>query len=288
MTRRPILLDILVVGLLVGAGACGPAPKKSSDTTHSSSDTTPTAGGTSLDTTVNLAGTSWRLVKFQGGDGLTLTPDDKAKYTIAFGTDGRLNARIDCNRGNGTWKSSGPPQLEFGPLVLTRAMCPPGSLHDRVVKHWPYVRSYVIRDGHLFLSLMADGGIYEFETAGQEERATTAPLENTYWKLTHLGESPVTVPSRQPEPHLVLTTTRRVTGLGMCNRFSGTYKLNGARMSFGPLAATLMACAEGMETERDFLDTLSRVKEWRITGQRLQLLDAAGKVVARLEARHMG
>jgi para-nitrobenzyl esterase len=26
-----------------------------------------------------------------------------------------------------------------------------------------YVRSYVIRNGHLFLSLMADGGIYEFE-----------------------------------------------------------------------------------------------------------------------------
>jgi len=32
-----------------------------------------------------------------------------------------------------------------------------------MVKQWPYVRSYVIQDGHLFLSLMADGGIYEFE-----------------------------------------------------------------------------------------------------------------------------
>jgi len=40
--------------------------------------------------------------------------------------------------------------------------CPPGSLHDRIVKHWPYIRSYVLKDGHLHLSLMADGGIYEF------------------------------------------------------------------------------------------------------------------------------
>jgi para-nitrobenzyl esterase len=56
-------------------------------------------------------------------------------------------------------------QIEFGPLALTRAMCPPGSLHDQWVKQWPYIRSYVVKDGHLFLSLMADGGIYEFEPA---------------------------------------------------------------------------------------------------------------------------
>jgi para-nitrobenzyl esterase len=32
-----------------------------------------------------------------------------------------------------------------------------------MVKDWALVRSYVFKDGHLFLSLMADGGIYEFE-----------------------------------------------------------------------------------------------------------------------------
>ena len=31
------------------------------------------------------------------------------------------------------------------------------------VKQWPYIRSYVMKDGHLFLSLMAYVGIYEFE-----------------------------------------------------------------------------------------------------------------------------
>ena len=111
----------------------------------------------------SLAGISWQLVKFQGSDDRTLTPDDKTKYTIEFNNDGGLNARIDCNRGRGTWKSSGPSQLQLGPLALTRAMCPPGSLHDLIVKHWSFIRSYVIKDGHLFLSLMADGGIYEFE-----------------------------------------------------------------------------------------------------------------------------
>ena len=58
-------------------------------------------------------------------------------------------------------------------MALTRAMCPPGSLHDQIVKQWPHLRSYVMRDGHLFLSLMADGVIYEFEpmTSDQSMRA---------------------------------------------------------------------------------------------------------------------
>ena len=47
----------------------------------------------------NLSGTSWQLVKFQGSDDKTLTPDDRSKYTIVFGADGTLSARIDCNRG---------------------------------------------------------------------------------------------------------------------------------------------------------------------------------------------
>jgi para-nitrobenzyl esterase len=92
-----------------------------------------------------------------------LTPEDKSKYTMAFDSEGRVSVRIDCNRGASSWKSAGPPQLEFGPLALTRAMCPPAPLNERLAKDWQYVRSYVMKDGHLFLSLMADGGIYEFE-----------------------------------------------------------------------------------------------------------------------------
>jgi para-nitrobenzyl esterase len=112
-----------------------------------------------------LDSTSWQLVKFQGGDDTLLRPDDKSKYTLTFGADGRLSARIDCNRGSGAWKSAGKGQLEFGPMAVTRAMCPPGSLHDQILKQLPHVRSYLIKDGHLFLALMADGGIYEFEPA---------------------------------------------------------------------------------------------------------------------------
>jgi para-nitrobenzyl esterase len=113
----------------------------------------------------SLAGTAWRLVKFQGGDETILRPADRAKYTLELGVDGAVSARIDCNRGHGTWTSPAPSQLTLGPLALTRAQCPPGSLHDRLVRDWSLVRSYMIQDGHLFLSLFADAGIYELEPA---------------------------------------------------------------------------------------------------------------------------
>ncbi|HEX5576046.1 MAG TPA: META domain-containing protein [Gemmatimonadales bacterium] len=169
MTRRPLFPNILVIGLIIVTAHCKPATKKASDLNSSTQDTS-RAADTTQPAVSGLAGTSWRLVKFQSSDETTLRPDDKLKYTLAFEPDGRLIARVDCNRGRGTWKSSGPPQLELGPLALTRMMCPPGSLHDRIVKQLPYVRSYVLKDGHLFLSLMADGGIFEFEPTKNEQR----------------------------------------------------------------------------------------------------------------------
>lgn len=135
---------VAVMALLLSAcGAFGNTPGPSSMTT--------------------LEGTSWQLVKFEGGDGAVLTPEAKDKYTIQFAENGRFSMRVACNRGVGAWQSSGPNQLEFSRLALTRAMCPADSLHDRIMKDWQFVRSYVLKDGRLFLALMADGGIYELE-----------------------------------------------------------------------------------------------------------------------------
>jgi len=262
MTRRALARAFAAPGLLLGVLHCSPSTGPA-----------------------NLGGTSWRLVEFQGGDETVLKPDDPSKYTIAFQPDGRLSTRFDCNRGRGSWKSAGPPQLEFGPLALTRAMCPPGSLHDHLVKQWPYVRSYVIRDNHLFLSLMADGGIYEFEPMSTE---TTVELENTYWKLTHLGESPISREFQVKEPHLIFNTgTNRANGTGGCNQVSGSYEVDGSRLTLGPMIGTMMACEKGMETELGFTDALGKVSGWKIAGRELELTDAEGMVLARFEGLHM-
>ena len=97
-----------------------------------------------------LIGTSWKLAKIAYGDDTVRQPDDAMKYTLTFLDEEHVAARIDCNRGNGTWKSTAPGKLEFGRMATTRAMCPPGSLYDLVMRDLPNFRSYILKDGKLF------------------------------------------------------------------------------------------------------------------------------------------
>jgi heat shock protein HslJ len=46
-----------------------------------------------------------------------------------------------------------------------------------------------------------------------------------------------------------------------------------------------MACLQGMDTEKAFLNALGQASAWKISGQNLELFDSAGKAVARFEAR---
>ena len=117
-----------------------------------------------------LNGTSWQLVKFQGPDERTLAPDDKSKYTITFGSNGRVTARVDCNRANSTWRATATGELQFGSWSRTSARCGPKSLHDQIVTEGAAVHNFSIKDGHLFLSGMAAGGYYELEPIPASKR----------------------------------------------------------------------------------------------------------------------
>ena len=112
-------------------------------------------------------------------------------------------------------------------------------------------------------------------------------LENTYWKLTRLGDASVTGASQQQEPHFILDSeSHRVSGSGGCNRLMGSYELNGDQLKFGQMAGSMMACAEGMDTETAFLQALGHVNAWKIIGSQLELLDNKGRLVARFEPSH--
>lgn len=130
---------------------------------EASEDNARDAAASHASSSETLTGTAWRLVQIMSMDDQIFIPDERNKYTLAFEDNGRLIVRADCNRGQSTWSFKPPSQLEFGQLATTRALCPPGSLHDRFISDLNYVRSYVFKDGHLFLATLADGAILEFE-----------------------------------------------------------------------------------------------------------------------------
>lgn len=117
-----------------------------------------------------LSGTAWRLVEIQSMDDTvgTVRPEDPSMYFMRLNNDGTVAMRLNCNRASGTWSAEAGSEptsgrFVFGPLASTQAVCPLPSLDERVSVQAGFVRSYLLRDGRLYLSLMADGGIYVWE-----------------------------------------------------------------------------------------------------------------------------
>jgi heat shock protein HslJ len=65
----------------------------------------------------------------------------------------------------------------------------------------------------------------------------------------------------------------RAFGRAACNRFSGGYELTGEGVSFGPMAATKMACAPSlMDLEARIFEALSQVRRFDFDGRGALLL----------------
>lgn len=81
---------------------------------------------------------------------------------------------------------------------------------------------------------------------------------------------------------LEIAADGKVTGNGGCNGFGGKADITGDKISFGPLAATQMACPPAtMEQETKLLGALKDARRWLIDDQRgkLILFDAANKEI---------
>lgn len=120
------------------------------------------AEGTSL-ALEDLSGTAWRLVEIQSMDDSVARPGEGHPHTLVFGIDGSVSARADCNQATGALAVFNPPSIEFDEFAVTGALCGPGSLGERYLRELGWVRSYVYREGRLYLATMADGSILAFD-----------------------------------------------------------------------------------------------------------------------------
>jgi heat shock protein HslJ len=118
---------------------------------------------------VELQGPTWTLVEIASMDDSETSPQEGGVYTLAFQDDGSVQVQADCNRGRGSFQSEGPGQIQFGPIAVTRMLCPGDSIDGKFLQNLEYVRSYVYRDGHLFLATMMDGPILEFAPQTEAE-----------------------------------------------------------------------------------------------------------------------
>jgi len=117
-----------------------------------------------------------------------------------------------------------------------------------------------------------------------EGGAVLHQLEATRWVPTIIGSTALILPPQQHEPFIQLQG-QRLIGYGGCNQLSGGYERELNALKFTQIAATRMACQQGSDIERSLLQVLESTASWRIVGDKLELLDGTGTVLAGFVAR---
>jgi heat shock protein HslJ len=109
--------------------------------------------------------------------------------------------------------------------------------------------------------------------AGGSERKAGAPeaIVGPVWVAEDIAGAPVSGDARIT---LQLGADGRVSGRGGCNGYGGSYTLAGDALTFGPLAATKMACAPAlMDQEQRYFDTLAKVTHYAVADDGALLLE---------------
>jgi len=111
-------------------------------------------------------------------------------------------------------------------------------------------------------------------------------LTSGEWSLVALAGQAAPLGAGDRPATIVFTPgTNRVAGFSGCNRAAGSYELDGARLTFGPLIMTRMACDKGMELEQRYAAMMDSTRSYRLTADTLELMDSASTVLARFERR---
>lgn len=112
-----------------------------------------------------LTDTVWAWQGTQMKDGSRVAPDAPQRYTLTFLPGGRANMRADCNRGSAGYLLDGS-RLSFGPVALTKMLCPPGSRDAEFLRGLGAVAAQAWSGNELTLTL-GDGAVMRFTTTRQ-------------------------------------------------------------------------------------------------------------------------
>jgi heat shock protein HslJ len=161
--------------------------------------TAPEASAMNDDMASALIGPTWQWIETVYGDSSIEVAADPSRYLLFFDETGRVSVQLDCNGGGAEYIADGSSLL-FGAIASTLMACPEGSQATTFAKDLAEVYSFVIEDGHLYLSLKLDSGIMEFapmEAAGEEATAE-ATAEATEEATAEATEEPTEEVTAEP------------------------------------------------------------------------------------------
>jgi heat shock protein HslJ len=94
-------------------------------------------------------------------------------------------------------------------------------------------------------------------------------LPGTSWIVTSINR----VPAADPKPTIQFGDDGSVSGNTTCNQYSGTYTVDDDKITFSPLASTMMACTDPALSAQEaiFVETVQGATFWAIDDGNLSL-----------------
>lgn len=102
-------------------------------------------------------------------------------------------------------------------------------------------------------------------------------LTGNNWVLSSLMGGGLDMFSGGGLPSLGFGDDGKLTGSTGCNSFSGNFEMNGTNLNLDPGAMTKKACPG--EGENEFLDALKQVSNFKVSKDKLTLLDGASELM---------
>jgi heat shock protein HslJ len=250
---------VCAVLALVGLAACGSDDDSSDDTTADAA----ADGDTSLD------GRAFVSTSVEGQDLV-----EGSKIAITF-DDGSLAMYAGCNNAVGAYTLT-DGTLTVGPMAQTRMACEDALMaQDTWILAMLEAGPTVTSDGE---NITIEGSGTTIELAADNGENAANPLDGSRWRFETLTvDGKMTAAAEGASLAFHDYSVEVFTG---CNLGSGGVEVTESKITFGPIAITLMAC-EGAagEFEAALLPVLTGEFDYVIEGQTLTLTSGKTEII---------
>lgn len=226
--------------------------------------------------TVVLDGTRWTLVGT--GDPANLTPPVAGTEISAEFTPDAVTGSSGCNGYGASYVIDGN-QITFDSSGFASTLM---ACEDAIMRQEDAFRAAlqnvtaVSIDGDR-LTLTHPDGVLVFEQTRTDSGELT--LEGPVWQFNGFISGDVVESPVAGTDAAIEFVNGEITGTTGCNRFFGSYTVDGDRITFGPLGSTKMACpGPQMDQEMRLLEAFATAQSFTIHSDSLKIAHAGGEL----------
>lgn len=228
---------------------------------------------------VSLTGKMWQVINYNNGKDAVVSVLGGTEITANFDAESRLSGSAGCNNYSAPYEID-DSSIKIGPAIATRMACgePAGIMEQEMgyLAALEMASSYKIENDHLILLDLDGNQVVTYQPT------RTFELTDTIWDLNAYddGEGSIVSGMEGVEATIIFNEDGSFGGSAGCNSYSGNYQVDGADMNLELGPVTMMFCEEPagvMDQEAAYLEDLQAVATFRISGDRLVMMDDSGR-----------